>query len=373
MLFRVARNKPIRGTELLDDFQRQLVSILPSGWKIDSHRPPRDRAGGVDAVLNLTSPNDETAWIWLEVKRVVEPRDVAATLDNIKARALRTANGSATKHLVVLAAPYLSPTVRERLARAGAGWFDTTGNLRIQLERPALFIDRPGATRNPYTDPDDRRLRSLRGPGAARVVRVLLDGEPPNGVRALAAAAEVGLGTSSRVLDLLAREELVDRDDKGAVLLVRKRSLVERWAQDYGLTTTNNGIAALAPRGLDRLLDLLVEYDGRYALTGSAAARTYRPEDELSVVPLTLCVMFVPDAVTASRDLAVRRTDRGSNLLLIEPFDEVVYRGARVRDGLKYVSPSQAVADLLTGPGRSAEEAEQLLEVLAREDPAWAR
>jgi hypothetical protein len=153
------------------------------------------------------------------------------------------------------------------------------------------------------------------------------------------------------VLDLLVRDALVDRDPVGAVISVRKQSLVRRWAQDYGLTTTNHAVSVLAPRGINRLLDDLARRQGPYALTGSAAARAY-PPDQAAMAPLVLPVIFVPDPVSAQRSLELRRAERGANMLLVEPFDDVVYRGTTVRDGLRYVSPSQAVVDLLTGPGR---------------------
>ncbi|HSL08507.1 MAG TPA: hypothetical protein VK887_11120 [Pseudonocardiaceae bacterium] len=222
-------------------------------------------------------------------------------------------------------------------------------------------------------EPDDRRLQSLRGPAAARVVRALLDGPRRLGVRALAAEATVGPATSSRVLDLLVRDALVDRDPVCVVISVRKQSLVRRWAQDYGLTTTNRAVSVLVPRGINRLLNDLACRQGPYALTGSAAARAYLPADQAAVAPLVLPAIFVPDAVSAQRSLALRRAERGANVLLLEPFDDVVYRGTTVRDGLRYVSASQAVVDLLTGPGRSPEEGSQLIDALGRQDPEWNR
>lgn len=170
------------------------------------------------------------------------------------------------------------------------------------------------------------------------------------------------------MLDLLARDALVERDPVGAVTSARKHSIVRRWAQDYGLTTTNDAVSVLAPRGIDRLLDGLTRYQGPYALTGSAAARVYLPVDQAGVAPLMLPVIFVPDAVATQRDLELRQAERGANVLLVEPFDDVVYRGATMHDGLRYVSSSQTIVDLLTGPGRSAEEAGQLAAALGRQD-----
>ncbi|TDB98659.1 hypothetical protein [Actinomadura sp. 7K534] len=272
-----------------------------------------------------------------------------------------------------MAAPYLSPRTRELLADAGAGWYDSTGNMRVRLDRPGLFVERRGADRDPYSDAKDRRLRSLRGRGAARIVRSLLDDRVPIGVRELAARAEVSAATGSRVLELLVREDLIERNSEGAVVAVRKRSLVHRWTQDYGLTTTNNAVPVLAPRGIDRVLRDLADYRRPYALTGAAALRAHLPPDAAAVAPLALLAVFVDDVVTAQQELRLRPTDRGSNVLLIEPSDRVVYRESIVRDRLLHVSAGQTAADLLTGPGRSPEEGRQLMDFLATKDKEWAQ
>lgn len=370
----MARNKQLSGTELLRSFEQQLRQTLPSTWTLVADVARRSAGGqGIAAELELSGSDSTRARLLVETKRVVEPRDVATVLKQIDAYKARKGARSGLQQLAVVVAPYLSPMARERLAESGAGWFDATGNLRLQLERPGLFIDRVGATRSPFTEPDERRLQSLRGAAAARVVRSLLDGEGPRGVRALAAEAEVSNASSSRVLELLARADVIARDDTGAVVSVRKRSLARRWAQDYGLTTTNHTVSMLAPRGIDRLLTALTGFQQKYALTGSAAAQIYLPAGQAAVAPLALPVVFVADAGRAQDELDVRPTDRGGNVLLVEPFDDVVLRGAASVDGLQYVAPSQTVVDLLSGPGRSAEEAEQLLDVLARNDPAWTR
>jgi hypothetical protein len=189
----------------------------------------------------------------------------------------------------------------------------------------------------------------------------------------LASQSEVGAATSSRVLDFLAREHLIEKDHEGTVIAVRKRSLVRRWAQDYGLTTTNHAVPVLAPRGIDRVVRDVATYHRPYALTGAAALRVHLPSGEAAVAPLALLAVFVDDAVAAQRELNLRPMDRGSNVLLIEPFDQVVYRESSLSDRVRYVSPSQTVVDLLTGPGRSPEEGEQLLDFLSTKDKEWAQ
>lgn len=365
------RNGLIRETDLLRALTDALTDVLPATWTLTSRRETGE-ARQVDAVLSLQSPDQAKASVLVEARSGIEPRDVASVLRRLDA-ARRPGDAA-----VFVAASYLSPRVRELLSAAGAGWFDSTGNLRLQLDRPSVFIDRRGAGRSPYTDTNERRLKSLKGPGGARIVRTLLgspglDSAVPVGVRSLAELAEVGTGTSSRVLDLLAREDVIDRDATGRVVGVRKLSLVRRWSLDYGLVSSNQAVPMLAPRGLDQLLGTLRSYTGGYAITAEGAARPYLPLGQAAVAPLAVLTIYVPDATGAAEALGLRAADRGANVVLVEPFDPVVYRGATTRDHLIYAAAGQVVADLLTGPGRAPEEAVALIDVLATTDEGWTR
>lgn len=355
----------IRETQVLASLRAVLVASLPASWSVTSSQAGEAPS---DVMWTIQSSDGSATNLLVEVKRVVEPRDVPALL-----RRIDSIRDSSASVAAVVAAPFLSLRTRELLAASGTGWFDVTGNLRLQLDSPALFLDRVGASRSPYTDADDRRLKSLKGPGAARVVRALLDTETPLGVRRLADVAEVGPATSSRVLELLVREDLVERDPDGRVVDVSKLSLVRRWTTDYGLTSINQTVPVLAARGIDRVLTALTRYDGPYAITAEAATRAYLPTGQAAVTPLTLLTVFVPDASAAADQLTLRPVDRGANVVLVEPFDDVVYRAAAIKNRLTYAAPSQVVADLLTGPGRAPEEGASLIEALAKVDTGWTR
>ena len=110
-------------------------------------------------------------------------------------------------------------------------------------------------------------------------------------MRALAADVGVGAGTSARVLELLDREGLVSRTDTGEVELVRKKSLVRRWSQDYGLMTSHEIVPMIDPRGIEHALSELRDLDDDYVMTGSSAARAYLPTSTLSAISLTLVML----------------------------------------------------------------------------------
>ena len=362
----MSRNSGIPGTsqvEILDSVERVLRGTLPGDWQVTSVQQPRPRSA--DLVLTITSPAGDVAVVLVEVKSAVEPRDVDSVAEQIKAFGPSDA--------AVVAAPFLSPITRELLAARGLGWFDPTGNLRLVVARPSILIDREGADRDPRPQREARRLRSLKGPGAAKTVLTLCDAELPVGVRRLAELAGVSPSTGARVLDLLDREALVERTPDGVVVDVRKRSLVRRWTTDYRLLDTNPVVVpALDPRGLDHALSALVNSGVRSTATGSAAQRIYLPSGVVPVSPLMSLIVYADNAAVLMRDIGLREAGRGANVLVVQPFDEVVHDRAHVVDGVRYAEPAQVVADLLTGPGRSTEEADQLLDALAAQDSWWA-
>jgi hypothetical protein len=144
--------------------------------------------------------------------------------------------------------------------------------------------------------------------------------------------------------------------------------LLRAWTNDYSLTESNRVYTYLDPRGLDNFVLQLRKLPSQmdYALTGSLAAARWAP-----VAPARLGVAFVRDAAAAAAALDLVPTDTGANVLLVEPRGGFVFERTVEDGGLTYVAPSQAVVDLLTGPGRNPSEAEALLDWMRKNEDAW--
>ncbi|MFI9011926.1 type IV toxin-antitoxin system AbiEi family antitoxin [Actinosynnema sp. NPDC053489] len=357
--------------DLLPSFEQALRSALPPTWSITVERRPSFGGARPDALITLTSPGGEEARVLVECKGVVAPRDVALVDKQLQRYADAAARAGRRVEGAVLAAPFVSPTTRAHLDRLGTGWFDATGNLRLRLDGHAVFLDRVGADRGGQRDPADRLLKSLRGPAAAKVVLELCEAALPIGVRDLADRAGVGAATSARVLELLDREAVIDREGHGSVTAVRRRALIERWTRDYRVMNSNDVVTALDPRGLNHALGALSTAGARVAVTGSAAARAYLPDGVTPVSPLVSLSLYAEDPIGLMERLRLRKVDRGANVIVMRPYDEVVHAKSRVVNGMTLAPPAQVVADLLTGPGRSSEEAEQLMSALGADDRDW--
>lgn len=326
----------IHGTVLrrtLDGVRRR----LPPGWTIE------ERAG---ATLRLSGPDRRRVDLSLLARKKLEPRDVPALL-------------AQTEKPVFVVSHYLGQRTRELLAQGGASYADATGNMRVVVSSPAIFLEGAGAERDPERTP--RPLHSLRGAATGRVVRALVELELPQGVRELATEADAPLGSVSRVVSFLETEALLTRDDKKRIVAVDTVALLSRWAKDYDLTKSNELHKLLEPRGLPALWSKLGQLP-RYAATGSAAGP--------GIAPTRIAMLYVDDPEAAARSLDLVPAEAGANVWLLRPYDDVVFERTRKRAlaanentvDVVTVSAAQAVVDLLSSPGRGPQEAEALME-----------
>jgi len=355
------RNTPDLDNRLISRAVSGLRTHLPSNWRIEVETQPAGNVGVLDALLRLCAADGTSGNFILEAKNRVAPKDVSTIAERLTAYG-RLGDGEGA--VPVLVAPFLSSRTRDRLEERGVGYIDLTGNVRVVLDRPALFVHISGAEHDPRRE--ERPARTLKGAKAARIVRALCDFTPPVGVRELAERARTDPGYVSRVFSLLEREDLIQRKTRGPVTSVDWQALIRRWTEDYSLFGSNRTGSYLEPRGLDSLLRKLSNPDFRYAVTGSLGSASVAP-----VAPARLAVLFVGDMEDAAERLALRQTEAGANVILAEPFDPVVYERYRELDGITYAAPSQNAADLLTSPGRGPSEAEELMEWMARNEGAW--
>lgn len=352
---------------MIRSVETSLRKELPSLWSAQVRSEPSaaSEAGGRPKVsIVITTPGSAEVVFAAEVSTFGRGSAIdAANLGSL----LRDVLGMPT----VLITDFANPALRAACIRAGIGFADTTGWLRLVSDTPPLLINSQGAARSEPTSRQARTTR-LNGPASARVIRRLLEVQMPIGVRELAAEAEVSPGTVAKILPTLAQDGALERAETGAVELVRRRLLLSRWVADYSFAASNREVRwYLAPRGLDHVLPLISQQN-EVTATGSLALREYLPAGTVPVTPLTIAAFYTADPkIIATRIGLVNAAPGTANVALARPADETLLSlGTRKgRPGL--VPVSQALADLLTMPGRAREEAEQLIDYLATTDPAW--
>jgi len=65
------------------------------------------------------------------------------------------------------------------------------------------------------------------------------------------------------------------------------------------------------------------------------------------------------------------RAEAGGNVVLLEPYDSVVFARTIRRSALHLVAATQLAVDLLTGPGRAPSKGERLLTWMKDHTDAW--
>lgn len=362
---------------LQEDLLELFRARLPPGWLVRARFDSQGKYPAPDMILEVTGPDLQRAVFLVEMKARVEPKDVGSLAEQLRVYA----KSFGAEAVGLVNTGFLGLSTRERLKEAGIPYADSTGNVRIVVSRPALFIETRGQDRSPFREP--RRARSLKGAKAGRVVRALCEGRPPFALRKLAQSAGVDPGYASRLLAFLDSEELVRRERipavrprpwlgetrrerGGPVVEVRWRKLIERWARDYSFLGSNQALPCLEPRGLSGLAERITALGERAALTGSAAAADLAP-----VAPTKMLQAYVESPEKTAAALGLRPTESGANVLLVRPCDPVVFDRTTLRGAVRRVSPVQAAVDLLTGPGRGPSEGKALLDWMEANEPAW--
>jgi hypothetical protein len=363
----MSANGTTEQTDLIDAAVVQLRQMLPASWTVE-----RSNRAGVaansdegrslsDGAIDLRDPRGTYVTLAVEAKRSFDPRAVEQLSGG-----LSSVIRSLASNIPILAvSPWMSARSRELLAKDGINFIDLTGNALLKLENPALYISAVGAARNPQPMP--RGQARVRGPKAARLIRLLIDVRPPYGVSEIAEVTGLTQGYVSRLLDALDQDALVERTRRGRVQDADIPGLLRRWAESYDVLKSNDASTFLAPRGASDALSQVAQLSGpSVAVTGSFAAVRLAP-----VAAPALLIGYCNEIEALANTLGLLPADEGANVVLLRAFDPVVWERGTEDAGLRYVAPSQAAVDCLTGTGRMPAEGEALIAWMSENEPRW--
>ncbi|MGH2555324.1 MAG: hypothetical protein ACRDHO_06365 [Actinomycetota bacterium] len=347
--------------ELLDAAVEALTRRLPSTWAVEKQASAGDPEAA-DLVIKSPNTGSQTL-VFVEVKANVSPRDVEALIGGPWRRWRRQMGNQP----ILLVALYIGRRVRELLAEENISYVDLTGNTRISLDYPGVFIETEGASQ----DPRSTKPRSaIRGAKAGAVVRVLVDAAPPYTGADIARAANVNEGYLSRILDTLADEGLIDRERAGPVTRVDWPAMVQRRAKALDLFRPVGTYRYVARQGTSALVDRLRARltAGRRppTVTGSFAAARIAP-----VAAPSLLVLYTMDPRELADELELLPAETGADTVLIRPDNNVAFARAARDGGVAWAAPSQVAVDCLAGTGRMPSEGEALIGWMRENESAW--
>lgn len=363
---------PMSEDQILDAALGQLRKRLPSGWTADTkHAGLRGQLRG-GAIITLTAPDGRSARLLADPKRSLVTRDLGAItlqLQRFINDALTEDAGNAAAPFVV--ARYLAQPLQRWLEENDIAYADATGNLRLAIADPALFVRDIGATKDPWRGPG-RPKGNLKGASAARLVRTLVDFRPPYTVPELMKLAGTPSGNTYRAVTFIEDQDLLTREN-GEIRHVRWRALLERWSTDYSFSSLAGSNTYLAPRGLPDLMKRLADTSahdpaGSYVVTGSLATPRWE-----SYAPAKNAMLYAerPDRLAAY--LGLRQVDAGTNVMLAPSVGTAAFDRTERLNGTVVVAPSQAAVDLLSAPGRGPEEGRALLDWMEKNESSWRR
>ncbi|MCI4326297.1 MAG: hypothetical protein L3K16_01470 [Thermoplasmata archaeon] len=289
----------------------------------------------------------------IEVKSSGEPRIAEQAITQLR-RLAKLRPGS----YGVFAAPYISERSRELCKAEGIGYVDLAGDSFLRFA--SVLVDRVGKESK---SKEQRGLRSILAPKATRVVRaLLLAPNEPTTISKLASACQMSPAGVYLVAQLLEAKGYVAREKDRSILLEEPERLLRDWAENWSIE--RNKVSRYFSFGRDSrdiissIARASKEQGIDYALTGIAGAYLVAP----FVRSEEIWAYVKSGADRLVRALDLRPVSSGANVVLLEPYDQGVFQGARDLGGARVVSDVQLYVDLLKFPGRGREQAERLLE-----------
>ena len=357
----MSRNNMFAETPLIGRALRRVTDLLPGSWTLEASKTLAQQGSTREPVVRLVGPRG------LKVDYVIEAQRSGSLPAKMLPLTLRDVEQRVGLPVLFLS-DYIGASMRASLEQSGISYADATGWVRVTCDDPLVLLTGQGARQAPK-DRESSAVSRMNGIAAGRAIRTLASVDLPIGVRRLAAVAGVAPGSAAKLLATLSAEGIVGRDTSGAVTSVLRRDLIRRWVQDYSFAKSNSSVGYfIAPRGLERALAVLDDKGEGIVLSGSAAARRLLPDGVVPVVPLRLLAAYAADPVRVVDVLGLIEAERSAaNVVIALPQDRKILDGPTLT-----TAPAPLIlADLLTLPGRSDAEAEQLMDVLAEADPEW--
>jgi len=333
---------------------RKCFEELPAATLTIEEQPPSSRLQlRPDFVVHVTHMGRQTDFI-AELKKSGEPQYVRTAISQIhfyrRSQNLPGASG-------IFIAPYISEAAAKLCRDEGMSYLDLAGNCHISFDGVYIHIEG-----KPNPDAHSRPLRSLYQPKAERILRVVLTHPPrPWRIQALAEEAEVSVGQTFKVKELLLEKEWLVESEHG-IALTKPRELLNDWAEHYRFSKhrVKQFYTLMNLNSFERdLSDAGRALGVPCAFTSFAAAAQYAP---YATYQRTTAYIHHELAGVHLTPLQLMPVETGANVILLAPYDDGVFYGVRQRQDVSLVSPIQTYLDLQSAGGRGREAAEVLFQ-----------
>lgn len=331
----------------------ELPALIPNlDWTQTKRDANLGRQGPIDLIAKARIGR-LTKTLFFEVKSIGEPRMAEQAITQLKL--ISKANPEAYP---VFAAPYISERAREICKAEEVGYVDLLGDVYLRFE--SVLIDRVSGEGKPV---ERKSLRTLFAPKATRVIRTLLASpDKPTRIKDLAQACSMSPAGVYFVVSLLESKGFVTRGEDRGITLAEPDRLLREWAQNWTWEKSRFSYYFSFDKTAEQIIQKVSEATGRlgleYALTGMAGASYVAPFVRFADVAFYL----KSGREQLVKELDLRPVTSGANVVILDPYDEGVFAGARDIRGAKVVGDIQLFVDLYNNPARGQEQAEALFE-----------
>lgn len=189
-------------------------------------------------------------------------------------------------------------------------------------------------------------------------------------LRGLADEVDIAVGYAHAVVSSLLDLSYVGWTEDRHLRAVDPKRLLRRWGAYYQYDKMNEFHEFYTfEREIDLFIKKLVKVkSNRYALTVLAGALLAAPY--VRPVEVHMYVGGTKDVKGLVERLELRPVEKGGNVKLVVPYDDGVFYGLQVIDGVNVVSDIQLYVDLYNYPSRGEEAAGQLYDKILEK---WAQ
>ena len=290
-----------------------------------------------------------------EVKSTGQPRFARMAVNQLKEIISNNNN-----YYGVFASSFLSDESRKICQENNIGFIDIGGNCFFKFDNVYLSIEG-----KPNLFPNTRPLKTLFYSKSSRALRVLLCNPRQNWfVKDLSKEADISIGQAFLVKKKLLEEEFIEKfqiDEQKKFKLIKPDKLLGEWEKNYSYKKNNirNYYSLDDTKTIEsNIANYCNAKKIKYAFTLTSGASLVAPFLRYNRV----FIYILGNIETFAKDLNFKEVSSGSNISILQPYDEGVFYNLQIIDGVKVVSDIQLYLDLISYRERGEEAAKFLFE-----------
>ncbi|OGX31394.1 MAG: hypothetical protein A3D27_02530 [Omnitrophica WOR_2 bacterium RIFCSPHIGHO2_02_FULL_46_37] len=343
--------------KLITQVEKEFRSRIPflSRWKIEYEK----KVNGLKADMVITARyKEEIYYFCVEIKRVGYPQYVREAVYSLQELVKHN-----PAYYPVVVVPLISGQGIRICNERNTGYMDLTGNMKIAVG--GIYVEKEG--KPDYGREYSRPEQSIFSPKSSRISLCFLHGPQREFTRKdIMEKSGLSKGMVSRIVKLMTKTGYI-LEKANKLKLSNFNDLLSAWAESIinrRDIRRSYYVWAQSPRQLMRTVAESFSVAGiRYAFTQEAGASLVAPFSTFDIITAYIDSLNKFPAA----ELSATETSKGFNLVLIEPYDEVVLTSARSVLGMQVVDNLQLYADLKKNVLRGDKQAEHIRDIIGKE------